>query len=370
MFLVLSSITNYTFNQLNSAPPIHSRYPSTSPTLSPLSQTLAPSLSPSIATDDQKLPVPGVDTDGTRFGITLVVIELIFIIFFALRWLVTRLPRILKTLRRYDSHLLRYTGISDFSIWIETAWLAWFTLIIYGDVVRLKHREETDRSSFAIAVATMLQYMLFILYFRPFSMFGPLIGMIQAIVWDIKYYILILTVVTYGFSQAIYLSSWSDPVNAFDTPGSSMAQSIVYLVGNPAFPPNSYSYESANAQVGTFLAIMLTVVGSIIMLNLLIAIMNSAYTRIYQRSEAEWVKQICITITEQSPLKFLQFRPESDKFIHFLRRRVDVDHEKKLATSEQRPQKLLTEIEELRKESKTYFSVDLEKKLDAALKTF
>jgi len=229
--------------------------------------------------------------------------------------------------KRKELHLFRYLGISDFSVWREIAWLAWFSLTLYGDIVRLRQRVETDRSSYTIAVATMLQYLLVILYFRPFSVFGPLIGMIEAILWDIKWYILILTVVVYGFSQAIFLSSWSEPgVDfAFDGPGDAMAQSLVYLVGNPTFPP--FGTSGVSAKVSTFLSILLTVIGSIILLNLLIAIMNSSYTRIYERSEAEWVKQICITITEQTPIFPVLFRTEGDKFIHYLRRKVDVEKE-------------------------------------------
>ena len=309
LFLVLSSYTNYTFLLLNAT-----ATPSFVPTASP-------------ANDDINAhPISAYDSKSTRPAITLVLLELIIVLFFAIRWICTRCVKIYYTAKRKDPHLFRYLGISDFSIWRELAWLAWFSLTIYGDFVRLRHRAETDRSSYTIAVATMLQYLLVILYFRPFSVFGPLIGMIEAILWDIKWYILILTIVVYGFSQAIFLASWSEPgLAAFDGPGDALAQSLVYLVGNPTFPPPGTSGTSA--RVAEFLSILLTVIGSIILLNLLIAIMNSSYTRIYERSEAEWVKQICITITEQTPITPLQVRTEGDKFIHYLRRKVDIDKE-------------------------------------------
>lgn len=306
---MLSSYTNYTFKQLNA--------------------TATPSFRPtvSLAADDiANNPISAYDTNSTRPAITLVLIELIIACYFTVRWLATRLVKLYTFFNRKDKHLFRYFGISDFSIFREIAWLAWYSLTIYGDIVRLRHRAETDRSSYVIAVATMLQYMLLILFFRPFSVFGPLIGMIEAILWDIKWYILILTVVVYGFSQAIYLSSWSESVaGAFDGPGDAMAQALVFLIGNPVFPPIGTYGE--DARVAEFLAIMLTVTGSIILLNLLIAIMNSSYMRIYARSEAEWVKQICVTITEQIPNNVMLLHMGGDKFIHYLRRKVDIEKE-------------------------------------------
>lgn len=150
--------------------------------------------------------------------------------------------------------------------------------------------------------------------------------MIEAIIWDIRYYIMILGVVLFGFSQALYLTAWEDPgdgsVVLFGTPASALAQSIVYLVGNPQFPPG-WTSDSA---VSTFLAVMLTVVGSIVMMNLLIAIMNNTYSRIKSHDESEWLKQLCITITEQ---RFI-WPTQPDKFVHYLRRKIDVDREKNI----------------------------------------
>jgi hypothetical protein len=202
-----------------------------------------------------------------------------------------------------------------------------YLLIYIGCGYRIADRQESYRAASVMSIATVLLFFKVTYFLRPYKETGHLIGMIEAILWDIKWYILILTVVVYGFSQAIFLSSWSEPgVDfAFDGPGDAMAQSLVYLVGNPTFPP--FGTSGVSAKVSTFLSILLTVIGSIILLNLLIAIMNSSYTRIYERSEAEWVKQICITITEQTPIFPVLFRTEGDKFIHYLRRKVDVEKE-------------------------------------------
>jgi hypothetical protein len=120
------------------------------------------------------------------------------------------------------------------------------------------------------------------------------------------------------------LTAWENPddgsVVLFGTPAGALAQSIVYLVGNPQFPPG----WTSNSAVATFLAVMLTVVGSIIMMNLLIAIMNNTYSRVKLHDESEWLKQLCITITEQ---RFL-WPTQPDKYVHYLRRKIDVDREK------------------------------------------
>lgn len=325
IFLVLSSYTNYTFNGLN--------------------PTQSPSFQPTAAADDASShPISPYDSNPTRGAITLVLLELVIVVFFVICWIWTRCAKIYCTVTFFTnirscnsstSHLtslrlLKYTGLSDFSIWREFCWASWFSLTIYGDILRLRHRQETDKSTYTIAVATMLQYFIAVTFLRPFPVFGPLIGMIEAICWDTKWYILIIAIVLFGFSQAIYLSSWSDIGNVFGDPADSLVQSIVYFVGNPVFPPTGTYGEDGS--VATFLSVMLTIVGSVIMLNLLVAIMNDSYSRISRRIKSEWVKQICITINGQTPVSLRRVfgqNLEGDLFIHYLRRKLDVEDSSK-----------------------------------------
>jgi len=223
--------------------------------------------------------------------------------------------------------------LSESRIWIE---LAWFSLTFAGCIERLIHQEETETSCAIMAVATMFQYGMMMFYFRPFKSFGHFVGMIERIVWDIRYYMCILAIIVYGYSQALFLvsttvvpNSTDDFVNvenSFVKPQYAASEAIVYLVGNPIIPP----VNTGNTPVSTFLACMLTVTGNIILLNLLVAIMNNTYQKIQLHSEAEWLKQLCVTLTEQK--HYFGYRP--DKYIHYLRRKVDVELEKQNNTKE------------------------------------
>lgn len=260
--------------------------------------------------------------------IAVVVVELILISYFTLRWLLLHGPKSKEIWsKRSRSHLLMY--ISESRIWIE---LAWFSLTFAGCIERLMNQSETGTSAAVMSVATMFQYGMMMFYFRPYKSFGHFVGMIERIVWDIRYYMCILAIIVYGYSQALFLVSTTVVPNSADDftsiessfvkPQYAASEAIVYLVGNPTIPP----VNTGNPPVSTFLACMLTVTGNIILLNLLVAIMNNTYQKIQLHSEAEWLKQLCVTLTEQK--HYFGYNP--DKYIHYLRRKVDVEHERQM----------------------------------------
>lgn len=131
-YLVLSSYTNYTFNVISSDD--HSTY--------------------------------------KNAGLILVKVELALTAFFSYRWIFIHLPKITQTLSKH-AHLFRY--VTNVGIWVEISWLGWYSLTFAGSIIRLRRGVETDLSSYLMAIATMLQYMLVITYFRPFRAFGPLV---------------------------------------------------------------------------------------------------------------------------------------------------------------------------------------------------
>lgn len=260
---------------------------------------------------------------------SILIIQNVFVAHFASRWLFLYARKIWNVLLNPQAHLFGY--LTSPGAFVEMLWFSWFAITLAGCSLRYIDRVESDNSSYLFATATAMQYILFLTYLRPFPMFGPLIGMIEGIIWDIRYYLIFIALIIFGFSQAMYLVAYgessADDGLGFGTPGGSLAQTFVLFVGNPSFPPNyggssQSSYFSNNA-FPIFLEIMMVTIGSILMLNLLIAIMSNTYNRIKKHDESEWLKQLCITISNQ---KYL-FPYKPDKFIHFLRRKIDVDRE-------------------------------------------
>ena len=288
--------------------------------------------------------------NNSNSELAVIAVELVLNCYFTLRWLLLHIPKSYEMFsKRSRSHVLMY--LSESRIWIE---LAWFSLTFAGCIERLIYREETETSSAIMSVATMFQYGMMMFYFRPFKSFGHFVGMIERIVWDIRYYMCILAIIVYGYSQALFLVSTTVVPNSVDDfghldssfvkPQYAASEAIVYLVGNPTIPP----VNTGNKPVSTFLACMLTVTGNIILLNLLVAIMNNTYQKIQLHSEAEWLKQLCVTLTEQKHY----FRYQPDKYIHYLRRKVDVEHEKQMNTKQSdRDQNIIEKVKMAMKES-------------------
>jgi len=197
--------------------------------------------------------------------------------------------------------------------------------------MRLKNLTESANSIYIISAATVLQYILLLWYLRAIEMFAQSILMIEAIIWDLRYYIITIAFILFGFSQALYLNAYqyneSDDGVGFGNPGGALAQAFVLFVGNPAFPPSYGGSDQtdyfSNNSFATFLQILLVFLGSILMLNLLITIMGNTFDRLKKQMKTEWLRQLCVTIAKQNYL----CPPKPDKFIHFLKRREDVEND-------------------------------------------
>lgn len=289
LFLLLSSYTNYTFNKTN------------------LNEN-------SVFERSEK---------------TLIVTEICLLLYFVVKWLLVNGLKH-RPFAVFSRPVNLFLFPKKKSFWHEVLFLLWFTLFLFGSILRLRNGIESDTSSFIISAATIAQYLLAISFLRPFKSFGWTIGIIESILLENINFVLFVFIIIFGFSQALYLNAWSgsnyDDGFGFGTPGGSLAQGFVLFVGNPSI--STTDSHSPNKSFSIFLEIMLVSVGSILLLNILIALMNGTYNRLVQSNEAEWLRQLCRTIAYQTSfLSLLIPERDPDKFIHFLKRQIDIDRD-------------------------------------------
>lgn len=204
-----------------------------------------------------------------------------------------------------------------------------FVLLIAGNGLRLQNQTESDDSAALLAVGTVMLYGDFLFFLRPFKATGALIGMIEAIFWGIRYYLFILGIVLYGFSQALFILSYQNvnvtddaiPGLEFTTPGTALLHAYTYMLGASSYPPN---LTISNPPLATFLIAMLIFVTAIVLLNLLISLMSYIFGGVQDSADEEWRKKVCTTILDQ----FRIFKPRVQQYTHYLKRVQDTKKEK------------------------------------------
>lgn len=148
---------------------------------------------------------------------------------------------------------------------------------------------------------------------------GHLIGMIKTIAWDIRYYLLILLLVLYSFSQALFILSYDNPSgSAFSSADTALMSAYAYMNGGASYPPQGFE-NSRNPSLAIFLVASLVFVTTILMLNLLISLMGNSYQKVQDKADAEWRKELAAIITSQ--VRF--YEPKLTKYIHYLKREED-----------------------------------------------
>lgn len=237
--------------------------------------------------------------------------------------------------------------------------LSAYVLVLAGNVLRTINHRENNLSAALLSVGCLMLYFDFLFYLGPFHSTGYLIGMIKAIMWGIRYYLFILAIVVFGFSQSLFVLSFAGD-NQFSTPQMALLSSFTYMMGAASYPdpngdllaispfyptyinstngmnitmtnysatgylPQSNGLQISNPELATFLIVMLVFITAIVMLNLLISIMGYEFSRVQEEAEAEWRKEVCNTILDQ--LRFV--KPKVKQFTHFLKRKLDIKKEK------------------------------------------
>jgi transient receptor potential cation channel subfamily V member 6 len=98
-----------------------------------------------------------------------------------------------------------------------------------------------------------------------------------------------------GFSQAFFVISSSDPSSPFGTFRSSLLNSFVFMLGN--FDPSAFEGNVLHG-FAVFLSCVYMLIVSILLLNLLIALMGDSYAEVKGKGMAQWKLEQANIITE------------------------------------------------------------------------
>lgn len=195
-------------------------------------------------------------------------------------------------------------------------WTA-YILVFAGCVLRVKNQSETNDSASIMAIGTMLLWLKMTHFLRPFELTGPLVRMIFVILFKIKELLLILFIVIVSYAQALYLLSYEAENLEFSNRLAGLMQSFLWMMGQSKLSQLQYTSNPVLAQ---FLLVVYILISTILILNLLIALMNSAYTEIASNAVPEWNRERAIIITQQ----FYFYKPTIMKVQYFLVRANDV----------------------------------------------
>lgn len=202
-----------------------------------------------------------------------------------------------------------------------------------------------------LAVVSVCQWFKILYFFRAFESTGPLVSMIFGILFDVRYFFLILGIILFGFSQAFWLISLysSHTVDvSLDTTGvnielcgsaagSAIGNHSMLLNNSGSFNCSSSSLEhqlsetgagaligystwhasllqvfrnsmgdpsfdfshTSSPTLGIALLVLFLIVYVIILLNILIALMSDTFNRIQSNGLAQWRLERCKIILEQ-----------------------------------------------------------------------
>lgn len=217
-----------------------------------------------------------------------------------------------------DERIIEYfTDMQNYLDWAS------YGLLYSALGIRTYEQRETYTSSSIMAVTTILLWLKFLYFLRPFKSTGPLVRMIFFIFSSIKELIGILVFVIFGFSQSMYLLAYADSSLDFSDPMTGIINSFLYMMGASQL---SQMQQASNPQLAQFLLCIFIFIATILMLNLLIALMNNSYGTIQTHQEAEWNRERAKIIVEQFRPWRLSLKPN----VYFLARAVDRDDVKRI----------------------------------------
>ncbi len=122
-----------------------------------------------------------------------------------------------------------------------------------------------------------------------------LVAVILRIVYDIRFYLLVLFCVLAGFAQAFWILANIDPNNDFGTIRNSLYHAYLTMLGGmtPTF------INSISEGFGTFLLCIFMMVMIIVMLNILIALMGDTFADSRAQGLALWQREKAAIVYDQ-----------------------------------------------------------------------
>jgi Ion transport protein len=196
-------------------------------------------------------------------------------------------------------HEVREFELEGFVKWFWDAWnimdITAYSLIYAAVGVQSRsHPEQIEHikaASVINAIAAVLLWFKLLHYMRPYKATGVLVSMIFKILLSIRPFILVLAIVVLGFATAFYtilsVNGSDDPLN-YSSPQTALRSSFAYMLGD---------YELAVLDAGSpqvilsLLWVVFSVIVSILLLNLLIAIISYNYEKLDDSSEHSYMME-------------------------------------------------------------------------------
>lgn len=100
-----------------------------------------------------------------------------------------------------------------------------YSFNILGVAIRLFKEKDTNISKIAFAISSVLMWLKLLYYLRAFKSTGPLVSMILQILFESRFFLLILCIALFGFAQAFLV------MGLYGTVGTSLLQVFVMMLG-------------------------------------------------------------------------------------------------------------------------------------------
>ncbi len=205
-------------------------------------------------------------------------------------------------------------------------------IVITGTLLRIIYDTETRLSKCILAVASILLWAKILYYLRAFEDFGIIVSMVFVMGYDIRYFLMILLIFIIGFSFSFWLLEMGNEYSEYRTVSASLFSLYQAMFGT--FPIAPF-YGSDVKSFSIILYVVYGIVVTILMLNLLIALMNNSYSTVNKKGVAQWRLEQAKIIIDQSfliprrilfPRLDLNYFPET---IHILKRLADISQEQR-----------------------------------------
>eukprot|EP01025_Chloroclados_australasicus_P022558 TRINITY_DN2318_c0_g1_i2.p1 TRINITY_DN2318_c0_g1~~TRINITY_DN2318_c0_g1_i2.p1 ORF type:complete len:1488 (+),score=161.88 TRINITY_DN2318_c0_g1_i2:119-4465(+) len=203
-------------------------------------------------------------------------------------------------------------------------WLDFISLsllmIIFG--LKVKENENSDWFSYLMSVECVLLWLRVMNYGIAFRGTGPTIQMIYEIMKDIRFFVLLMGLICFGFTNSFFVLyqyseiSRNDDNENFESLGVTFSTMLGTALG--ALDMTMFTFSS-NSLFSTIMATVFLLLVAVVMLNLLIAIMGDSYDRIKENEESRFLKGRAEIIDEiEAVLPHAALGSGSQPYLHAL----------------------------------------------------
>jgi hypothetical protein len=164
-----------------------------------------------------------------------------------------------------------------------------------ANILRVLYLRDTIASEILLCLSSIVGYFNILYFLRAFEATGPLVSMILRISHDMRYLLFVVVIVSVGFAQAFWMICRTDRTLPFSTFEGAMLYSFVFLLGG--YDPTAFEGVPLY-RLGIALSAIYMIIVSVLLLNLLIALMGDSYGSVKEKGLAQWKLEQAQIITE------------------------------------------------------------------------